>query len=603
MKRQISTSRVSGQQTFESVSTDSKHGSTLVFEDNSKCHEADMHSSKKTVYARATSVKSDLNVAEDGLNTMAHDSQHRTESSCSTSLSVNIPVSFSSPKFPETSKEAYSFRNCGGSMDSSNSKAFDCSPDEPVTASSESGVSAQIARKAIRNARAKNSMKISSMVENRGTWLTNEDEEFFHENGVAKSSVCSDISDNFYCTSKTVENVRSCDEHDNLPSPRWGKRMINHEISESSMTKTGKVSVNDDDTFMAEFDLNEDIYADGMDDVILPVVATVSSHSVIHVVAKPGIPNGRPMIPLKFEGGLGFKSSIETSAFRPAALSKMSLIDHKKKNRQCFTGIDLNVAVADDNSAVNGISISDSPPNSEVDSKHAKSHWIDLNCSYNADEFTQPSLPLKSENFPLIDLNLNVNASIGDKANEFHWQQSPGNKTSDSVPDFNFTRHDYLPDLSTSTMQHLANNAPQPIELMQRLASLQPKLPFLSHTLPQSYRSKSPLHFGTMPYARYSRENDILAGILGANHFVPVFHEQGPSNVTTFATPKLDVKTEDSLSTSGSKMDEGRQFLFLAKNSPMSERVHEDALYATSMKRKEPEGGLEFYQLGYKQVT
>ncbi|KAI3464342.1 hypothetical protein Pfo_021005 [Paulownia fortunei] len=751
MKTRISTSRVSGDQAFESVSTDNKHGSTLVFEDKSNYHEVDMQSSNGFAFTRPTSVKSEisteiglplgdvsfemdagkthgnhLNAAEDGLNTVTHDSQHRTESSCSNSLSVILPVSFSNHKYQEISKEAYSFRNCGGSMDSSNSKAFDRSPEEPVTASSESGISAQIARKAIRNARASNSMKISSIFGNHSSWLTKKgDEEISQESDdmtatpedvvgkvleqtdvykwvsqntssteeqhagtVGKSSVCSDNSDNFNCTSKTVENIRSCDEHDNLPASHSGERMINYEASgegenilavkgkpletgpevmntikgdfwanessESSMTKPGKVSMKDQNTFIAGFDLNEDINAYGMDDCIQPVVATISSHRVIHVLAKAGIPSGQPMIPLKFEGGLGWKGTAETSAFRPAALSKSldrktCSRNHRPKDPQGFTGIDLNVAAVED-SAANGMPMEhegiSSPStlqdsHSEVNSKQAKSLWIDLNCLYDAaDEFPQPSLLPKSENCPLVDLNLNVNTSIVDKSKNVHWlgqgRQSLGKKTSDSVDpgkrDFNFTSHDYLPGLST--MQHVANNAhtlvaapniPQPVELMQRVASLQPKLPFISHTLPpHSYPSKGPFHFGsrdplpsgihfsgTMPYARYSHEHGVFPGVLNPGtvhtsfdtpHLVQVVHKQSTSNITAY-TPKLGVKTEDNLSTSGSKMDEARQFLYLTKHSPMGERMHQEAWYATSMKRKEPEGGLECYQLGYKQVT
>lgn len=751
MKTRISTSKVSGEQAFESVATDSKHGSTLAFEDNSKCHEADMQSSDGIASTRPTSVKSEistethlpigdgsfemdvrkthghrLNAAEDGLDTMAHDSQHRTESSCSNSLSIVLPISFSNLSYQETSKEAYLFRNCGSSMDSSNSKALDRSSEEPVTASSESGVSAQIASKAIRNAKAINSIKISSMVGHHSSSMTKKgDEEISHkwdhetatpEDGVGevleqtemykwvsrntsstkeqnpgtvgKNSVCSDNSANLICASKTIKNMRLGDGHDNLPTSYSGERMIKYDISgegenilavkgkplemgpevmdkikgefwvnessDSSMTKPSKIAMKDQNKFIAGFDLNEDINANVLDDCIQPVVATMSSQCVIHVVAKAGIPSGQPMIPLKFEGVLGWKGSAETSAFRPAALSKTldrktCSTNHRPKDPECFMEIDLNVAAVEDNAA-NGFPIEHegvSPPStlqdshSEVDSKQAKSLWIDLNCLYDAaDESTQPSLPPKSENSPLVDLNLNTNASVADKSNNVHWLgqgcQSLGNKTSDSsnpgTRGFNFTRHDYLADLST--VQHLANNghtlmaAPhilQPVELMQRVASLQPEFPFISHALPpRSYSSNGPFHFGsrdpapssiylsgTMPHTRYYREPGNFPAVFNpgtlhpsfdAPHLMQAVHEQSTSNITA-SIPKLDVKTEDNLSTGGSKIDEPRQFSFFANNSPMGERMHQEARYTTSMKRKEPEGGLEYYQLGYKHVT
>ncbi|KAL0314125.1 UNVERIFIED_CONTAM: hypothetical protein Sangu_2256900 [Sesamum angustifolium] len=742
MKQEISTSRVSGEQGSESVSTGKKHGSTLVFEGNSKCHDHDMQSSGAIASAWTTPVKSDIstevslplgqgsfemedrkkhhvNAAEDSLHTVTHDSQHRTESSCSNSFSVVLPVSLSNNSCQEISKEAYSSWNYVSSMDSSNSKAFDRRSEEPVTASYESGVPGQIARKAIRNARARNSMMISSVVGSQSSLpIKKGDEEISREWGhvavkpedgvevwkqpemykwvsgntssieeehagtVEKSSICSGNSDNFNCSSKTVENIRSCDEHDNLQTTYSGERLINsgtseesenilaikgkpvkmgpevlgkikgdswvNESSESSMTKYSEVAAKDQGTFIAGFDLNEEINANGTEDCIQPVVATVSSHRVIHVVAKAGRPSGQPTVPLKFEGRLGWKGSAETSAFLPAVHSKS--LDRKTCSRnnepkapQGLTGIDLNIAALED-STPNGMPmecegiVQDSQ--SGVDSKRSKNLWIDLNCLYDAaDEFTKPSLLPVSENRHVEDLNLNVTTPAGYKSNNLHWLgkglQSLGNKTSDSVNpgkrDFNFTSHCQLVDLCS--MQHVPQNAYtpaaspdilQPVELMQRVASLQPKLPFISHTLPpHSYSSKGPFHFGpvdplpssihisgTMPYPRYPHEHGVLPEVfnpgtahmsLRTPHFLQVVHGQGSGNITA-STHNLDLKTEENLlSTKGTKTDEARQFCFLAKNSPMGEHLHPEAWSSRSMKRKEPEGGLEFYQLGHKQ--
>ncbi|KAK4413368.1 hypothetical protein Salat_2749400 [Sesamum alatum] len=744
IKQEISTSRVSGEQASESVSTGKKHGSTLVFEGNSKCHDTVMQSSGAIASTRPTPVKSDsstevglplghgsfemearkkhhLNAAEDSLHTMTHESQHRTESSCSNSFSVVLPVSLSNNSCQEISKEAYSSRNYVSSMDSSNSKAFDRRSEEPVTASYESGVSGQIARKAMRNARARNSMMISSIVGNQSPLpIKKGDEEISREWGhaavkpedgvevlkqtdmykwvsgntssveeehagtVEKSSICSGNSDNFNCSSKTVENIRSSDEHDNLHTTYSGERLINsgtsgesknilaiegkpvkmgpevmdkikgdswaNESSESSMTKYSEVAMKGQGTFIAGFDLNEEINANGTEDCIQPVVATISSHRVIHVVAKAGRPSGQPTVPLKFEGRLGWKGSAETSAFLPAVHCKS--LDRKTCSRnnepkapEGFTGIDLNIAALED-SATNGMPMEHEgmlqDSHSEVDSKRSKNLWIDLNCLYDAaDEFTQPSLLPVSEKHHVEDLNLNVTTSTGDKPNNLHWLgkglQSLGNKTSDSANpgkrDFNFTSHCHLVDWSS--MQHVSHNAYaplaspsilQPVELMQRVASLQPKLPFISHTLPpHSYPSKGPFHFGpvdplpssihisgTMPYPRYPHEHGVLPELLNPGtahmslrtpHLLQVVHGQGTGNITA-STHRLDLKTEENLlSTKGTKMDEARQFLFLAKNPPMGEHLHPEAWSSGSMKRKEPEGGLEFYQLGYKQVN
>ncbi|XP_011096317.1 uncharacterized protein LOC105175546 [Sesamum indicum] len=744
MKQEISTSRVSGEQVSESVSTGKKQGSTLVFEGNSKYHDPDMQSSGAIASTWTTPVKSDIstevslplghgsfemearkkhhgNAAEDSLHALTHDSQHRTESSCSNSFSVVLPFSLSNNSCQDISKEAYSSWNYVSSMDSSNSKAFDRRSEEPVTASYESGVSGQIARKAIRNARARNSMMISSIVGSQSSlpfkkgdeeisrewrhaaakredgvevlkqpdmykWVSGNTSsiEEEHAGTVEKSSICSGNSDNFNCSSKTVENIRSCDEHDNLQTTYSGERLINsgtseesenilaikgkpvkmspemmgkfkgdswaNESSESSIMKYSEVAAKDQGTFIAGFDLNEEINANGTEDFIQPVVTTISSHRVIHVVAKAGRPSGQPTVPLKFEGRLGWKGSAETSAFLPAVHSKC--LDRKTCSRnnepkapQGFTGIDLNIAALED-SAPNGMPMEHEgilqDSQSEVDSKRSKNLWIDLNCLYDAaDEFTQPSLLPVSENHHVEDLNLNVTTSEGYRSYNLQrlgkGLQSLGNKTSDSANpgrrDFNFTSHCQLVDLSS--MQHVPQNAYaavaspdilQPEEMMQRVASLQPKLPFISHTLPpHSYPSKGPFPFGpvdplpssihisgTMPYPRYPHEHGVLPEVfnpgtahmsLRTPHFLQVVHGQGTGS-NTASTHKLDLKTEENLlSTKGTKMDEARQFLFLAKNSSMDEHLHPEAWSSGSMKRKEPEGGLEFYQLGHKQVN
>lgn len=728
MTPQISASRVSGELAMGLLSAESKQGSAMVFEGSSKCHEADMqYSSDDIASTQPTPAKSDvsteiglplsngssevdvrkmhhLNAPEDGLNAPERDPQQRTESSCSNSLSVILPVSFSNCSYQDI-KEACSFRNCGGSADSSNSKVFDRS-EEPVTASSESGVSDQLVRTALRNARSRNSVKISSKLERRSSLLTkNGDNETSCEwdHGattpedsvgkvskqvdicrqqpagiIGKISVCSGNSGNLKHTSESVENIRLCHEHDDLHASHSGERMVTSDISgedkdilamkvkplekdpevndkikgdfwanessESTVTKHSKVSMEDQDTFVAGFDLNEDINVNGMDDCVQPLVATTSSQCVIQVVARAGRPIGRPKIPLKFEGGLGWKGAAETSAFRPAGLCrsferKTCSRNHGPKDSQGFTGIDLNVAAVEDNSA-NGMPMEheglSSPsllqePNSKVDSKQSKSPWIDLNRLYDApDECTRPSLPLKSESPPLVDLNLDCNVSMGGKSNNLHRKgqdcQSLGNNTSDPAnPRFNFTCYDYLTDFST--LQHVANNAhaplaapdiPQPVELMQKVASLQPKLPFALNL--HSYPSRGPFHFGsggplsssihfsgTMPYARYPHEYGSLPVALnpgtvhpsfGTPRLVQIVHEQSSSSITSI--PKLDNRTEDNLPANGIKLDDARLFSFVAKTPPVDECAHQGSWCATSTKRKEPEEGFQLCHLGYK---
>ncbi|KAL3641424.1 hypothetical protein CASFOL_016392 [Castilleja foliolosa] len=168
---------------------------------------------------------------------------------------------------------------------------------------------------------------------------------------VGKSSACSDISDSFNCTGKTLENIS-----DNI-----------------SATK-------------GKFDLNEDIYLNGTGDLV-------------RVIPKIGIPSGRPVLPLEFKGGLGWTGSAETSAFRPVSI--FSKNSGKNELGCCFTGFDLNVAAVDDTS-----------PHTDfrdgIISKPAETLCIDLNRLYDAgDEFTQPCAPAEPEKSScLLDLNV-----------------------------------------------------------------------------------------------------------------------------------------------------------------------------------------------------
>ncbi|CAA3019835.1 Hypothetical predicted protein [Olea europaea subsp. europaea] len=97
-----------------------------------------------------------------------------------------------------------------------------------------------------------------------------------HDVTVGESLICYGNSKNFNCSTEMEEHIRSSGENDNRV-PFCSKKSV---------------------------------------------VETVSSHHVIHVVARAGVPWGRPMIPLKFEGGLGWKGSAATSALYPASFSK-----------------------------------------------------------------------------------------------------------------------------------------------------------------------------------------------------------------------------------------------------------------------------------------
>ncbi|XP_051139566.1 uncharacterized protein LOC127257226 [Andrographis paniculata] len=522
-----------------------------------------------------------LNAAEDRLNVQGQDMQQRTESSCSNSLSTIPPVSLSNHSFQETSKEMCSFRNCVVSTDSSNAQGFGCKLEEPLTASSESGACQE----------RSGNLDVSRVAERQIS-------------GETKGAL----------TVKSKAEV-----NDKIKAESWAK-----EASEFSLTKPTKVVRETQNTHVAEFDLNEDINTHGSDDCDHQPAATVSSaQRVIQVVAKAGKPSGLPEIPLLFEGRLGWQGSAETSAFRrPPGRSRIletKLYPENKeaKDPQGFTGIDLNIAAVEENSA------SEMPV--ELGLNESKNRGlIDLNHLYDAaDEFTQPSLQPESANPPSIDLNMNGNTSTGDRSNILHWpnvdHHSLGNNTSDSANPraryINLIGQEYFanPHIPVAVPSIL-----QPVELLQRAPPLQqPKLPFGPPTVNlASYPSNVPQHFisagplpssirvsGGVPYARYSHEHAIYPGLLHpgsvhasfcAPHLVQIVHEQGPGTIAaTF--PSLDARSDDIVSTGRIKMDEARQLGYIATN--------QETWCDPSMKRKEPEGGFRHYQLGYKHVT
>ncbi|XP_047975480.1 uncharacterized protein LOC125217938 [Salvia hispanica] len=584
LKRLFSLPRLSSEQGFESADSESRHGSTLAFESSLKCHETDLQSS--SVEFGSTRVKSEITTethltpgnrslergmvkkkqrcrvvgGEDGLstNTVVQDSQHGTESSCSNSLPVVVPVSYQS--YQETSKDAYLFRNCGSSMDSSN---FDRSPEEQVTASSESGVSARIASKARRNSNARNSMKIMWLGGNHSSSMIKRESRDLEEATPEEGQVLKH-SDDVRCVSR--ERTMRCEMSGDGKSLETGSEVMNkckdefwvNESADSSMVKRCKKSVIGDDKAIAGFDLNKDLNSNEQDDCVQPVLPCVSSHSVIRVVAKAGIPSGRrPMFPLEFEGGLCWKGASKTSAFRSTKNSdgrRCSTI-HGTKDLEGFKGIDLNVAVEEDIPAYG------------TPTEQAKSPLIDLNCLYeSAEELSQPKL----EKSPLVDLNLDTERSSND-----HWLDHK------NVEFPNFSKRDvYLSDLSSIRRIHNTGHSLK--------------------ALPQYLQQMELVPRHILPTTSYFHEHGIFPGAYNAPHTGQFVHKQSTSSKMAAFAPKLEAKTKELLSTNGSKSEGLMYFPFLSNERMM----HQDAWYAASLKRKEPpEGGLDCFHLGYKQLT
>ncbi|XP_073032307.1 uncharacterized protein [Primulina eburnea] len=376
-----------------------------------------------------------------------------------------------------------------------------------------------------------------------------------------------------------------------------GEGTNGNESSETWMTRLSKDGVDKLDSVAAVFDLNEDINEDGTDGFIQPDVETLSSCSVIKVVAKAGIPRGLPTMPLKFEGGHNWKGSAEMSAFRSVALSNMfpsEPCSRKRYSSRGFTGIDLNVAAVEEQSSTLQEHFC-----SDVGSKRAKSLGNDLNFLHGEAN----------------GLNMNAYTCKAVTYKNFQWlgqdHEPLGNKTSDHSTnpgnrEIDFISHTSLKDSSTMRQEQdtnlahseqylvAASNVLQPMELLQRVAPWQPKLPYISCTLPpQNHFLKVPFSQNHVPYSYHFQEHGNLVQIIN-----------GPNtrNRTT-SISTVDAKAVRSIPTSGIRMVEAAPLMFLTGNltDEHSKSINQENWYATLTKSKEPEGGINYYQLGYRQ--
>ncbi|XP_073032311.1 uncharacterized protein [Primulina eburnea] len=365
-----------------------------------------------------------------------------------------------------------------------------------------------------------------------------------------------------------------------------GEGTNGNESSETWMTRLSKDGVDKLDSVAAVFDLNEDINEDGTDGFIQPDVETLSSCSVIKVVAKAGIPRGLPTMPLKFEGGHNWKGSAEMSAFRSVALSNMfpsEPCSRKRYSSRGFTGIDLNVAAVEEQSSTLQEHFC-----SDVGSKRAKSLGNDLNFLHGEAN----------------GLNMNAYTCKAVTYKNFQWlgqdHEPLGNKTSDHSTnpgnrEIDFISHTSLKDSSTMRQEQdtnlahseqylvAASNVLQPMELLQRVAPWQPKLPYISFPFSQNH----------VPYSYHFQEHGNLVQIIN-----------GPNtrNRTT-SISTVDAKAVRSIPTSGIRMVEAAPLMFLTGNltDEHSKSINQENWYATLTKSKEPEGGINYYQLGYRQ--
>lgn len=223
--------------------------------------------------------------------------------------------------------------------------------------------------------------------------------------------------------------------------------------------------VGDTEKGKCDFDLNEEVYTEEVECLVVPVTNQPFrlSAPIPVVAASKGTP-GLPFTPLHFEGELGWKGSASTSAFRPASPrktpeggDKISSVDascNGSKQKQGFLKIDLNVAGDENDAAADLASAKHVPISSgllsressvEVSSRRAERLKLDLNrlgdsddgCAFpssdwrvdgqfhhqNGQHSQSSASSSSSRKPPIIDIDLNDNPLVLDtRGSHDHWQ-------------------------------------------------------------------------------------------------------------------------------------------------------------------------------------
>lgn len=401
------------------------------------------------------------------------------------------------------------------------------------------------------------------------------------------------------------------------------------------------------------FDLNEDILADEVEYPKQLVNETSSSCYVVNVsapipvVAKSRVPLCLPMPPLQFEGQLCWKGSAATSAFRPASVSHSpnkrkalsnSDDNHSSRHSQGLKGFDLNVA-AEESSL-------------EVSPKRAERPNLDLNC-LSEDDHCEASPLVSLPRNSIRDIDLNHNQWFEDTCEDAQdsgqgSQLLRGSAMDPAVSCTGNVRQPgasvakpaqpaYRADLSSKQgfshgpAQTFLVAAPGVIPGMENMRTLLPSHPNMSYT-PLSAQSlahpfpynkgfyfdpTNPLaticHTGVVPCMTDPHGTAVIPHALVSStppafpmapHLVNVAGGPGPCDVAIIRH-SLDLNGGVG-SENGSRGGNAAQLFVPVGNSLVQEQMksfQQFALPATPIKRREPDGGWDCHQLGYRQVT
>ncbi|XP_059631952.1 uncharacterized protein LOC132274646 [Cornus florida] len=354
-----------------------------------------------------------------------------------------------------------------------------------------------------------------------------------------------------------------------------------------------------------------------------------------------------------------FRPAAHSNGSHRHRASSISENNCSSKHSQEFTGFDLNVAAAGDDCAMellprehvttpSGYPFKESSV--EVGSKRADMLDIDLNRpSENDGNCPQSSIPVSLSRQAIVDLDLNDNLSFVDSRNDAHWpgqcSQLLRNKGLNNPavsfqgnsrqPDFNWVRPANSADFSSMQLfSHghalpflaAAQNVRPPMTQMQREVHLQPILPYTPQTIPpHAYPYNygfcigptdpvsSTIHSsGVLPYMTDPRGTTVIPQMPGPGAFptfpgspylMEVAAGPSPNDIKNYRLG-FNVNGGVNSSENGSRGGNAGQFLLPVRTSSTEEQMksfRQIASSATPMKRREPEGGWDSCQLGYRQ--
>ena len=390
------------------------------------------------------------------------------------------------------------------------------------------------------------------------------------------------------------------------------------------------------------FDLNEGILGDEVEYPKQSVNETSPSYHVsapIPVVAKSRIPLCLPVPPLQFEGQIRWKGSAATSAFRPASVfynpykrktPSNSDGNHSSRHSQSLKEFDLNIAAEE--------------PSLEISPKQTERPSFDLNClsEDNCEPSPLPSLPRNC----IRDIDLNHNqwfdSTCEDRQDSGQASQllrgsamypsvsCTGNVRQPGTRGMQPSQPVYRADLSTNPSfshgpaQTFLVAAPRVFSSMDNMRTILPSQPNMSYTPLSAQSLAHPFpynkgfyfdpticHPGVVPCMTDPHGTAVIPHALVSGtpptfpmtpHLMNVAGEPSPCDIAIInggvARPE-----------NGSRGGNATTQLFVpVGNSLVQEQMKSfqqfalPAAAATHMKRREPDGGWDSHQLGYRQV-